>query len=127
MKRLSTKTIATLLVATAAAIPAPGISTVFDPRKNRQSQFDRLLQRHDRKGDIRADILGITSYDFKKMSRQMTFDEIIRSQGMTKRIFRIALLGALRNELRQRGWTATKIDEYVRMRSPRALAVVSAV
>lgn len=57
----------------------------------------------------------------------MTFDEIIKSQGMTKRIFRIALLGALRNELRQRGWTATKIDEYVRMRSPRALAVAAAV
>ncbi len=123
MKKLSTKTIATLLVATAAAIPAPGISTVFDPRKNRQSQFDRLLQRHDRKGEIRADILGVTPYEFKKLSRQMSFDEIIRSQGMTKRIFRIALLGALRNELRQRGWTSTKIDEYVRTRSIRTLSV----
>ncbi len=124
MKKLSTKTIATLLVTTAAAATAPGISSLIDPRKSHQSQFDKLLQRHDRKGEVRAEILGMTPHEFKKLSRRMTFDDIIAKQGMTKRIFRLALLGKLRNELRQRGWTAARIDDYMMLRLPRTLPVM---
>lgn len=117
MKKLSTKTIATLTVVTAAAAAIPGLSRAA--LNSSESQFDKLLQRHDRKGEMRAEILNMTAHEFKKQMRRYTFDEIISKAGMTKRTFRFALLGTLRNELRQRGWTTAKIDEYIRLRSGR--------
>lgn len=122
MKKLSTKTIATLTVVTAAAAAIPGLSrAAFN---SNESQFDKLLQRHDRKGDIRAEILNLTPHEFKKQMRRYSFDEIISKAGMTKRTFRVALLGTLRNELRQRGWTTAKIDDYIRQRSGRTAPIM---
>jgi len=125
MKKLSTKTVATLTVVTAAAAAIPGLTKTA--LNSNESQFDKLLQRHDRKGDMRAEILGISPHELKKMLRRYTFDEIISKSGMTKRTFRMALLGTLRNELRQRGWTTAKIDEYIKMRSLRTLPVAVTV
>jgi hypothetical protein len=120
MKKLSTKTIATLTVVTAAAATVPGLSRVA----TKDSQFDKLLQRHDRKGEIRAGILNMTPHELKKQLRRHSFDEIIRKSGMTERTFRRALLASLRNELRNRGWTTAKIDEYIQIRSFRTLPIV---
>lgn len=119
MKKLSTKTIATLAVVTAAAATMPGLSRVA----TKDSQFDKLLQRHDRKGEIRASILNMTPHELKKQLRRHSFEEIIKKSGMTERTFRRALLANLRNELRNRGWTTAKIDEYIAIRSFRALPV----
>lgn len=121
MKKLSTKTIATLTVFTAAAAAVPGLTKTA--LNTSESQFDKLLQRHDRKGEMRAEILGITPHELKRQLRNANFEEIIKKAGMTQRTFRLALLGMLRNELRQRGWTTMKIDDYIRMRSPRTLPV----
>ena len=118
--KLSTKTIASLLVVTTIAAAVPGISQIAVPKKRRESQFDKLLQRHDRKGEIRAEILGMTPYELKQLMRKKSFDEIIKQSGIgSKRVFRMALMGYLRNELRQRGWTTAKIDAYVLTRSLR--------
>ena len=125
MKKLSTKTIATLTVFTAAAAAVPGLSRAA--LNSSESQFDKLLQRHDRKGEIRAQILGISPHDFKKQLRRYSFDEIISKAGMTKRTFRLALLASFRNELRERGWTTARIDAYISSRSQRTLQVAVAV
>ena len=118
--KLSTKTVASLLVVTAVAAAVPGLSQIAIPKKRRESQFDKLLQAHDRKGELRAEILGITPHEFKQMSKKMTFEEVIQACGLySKRDFRIALLGYLRNELLQRGWSRTRIDAYILMRAPR--------
>lgn len=118
--KLSTKTVASLLVVTAVAAAVPGISQITIPKKRRESQFDKLLAVHDRKGELRAEILGLTPHEFKKMNRQMSLEAIIQASGMySKRDFRIALLGRLRNELLQRGWTRARIDSYILMRAPR--------
>lgn len=122
--KLSTKTVATLLVVTAVAAAIPGLSQIAIPKKRRESQFDRLLAVHDRKGELRAEILGLSPHEFKQMSRQMTLEQIIHGCGLlSKRDFRIALMGYLRNELLQRGWSRTRIDSYVMMRAPRMMAV----
>ena len=121
--KLSTKTVASLLVVTSIAAAVPGISQLSVSKKRRESQFDKLLQRHDRKGEIRAEILGMDPLDFKQMSKNRSFEQIMSSRGMSKRAFRMALLGTLRNELKQRGWSAARIDSYVRMRSARMVAV----
>lgn len=118
--KLSTKTVASLLVVTAVAAAVPGISQFAIPKKRRESQFDRLLAVHDRKGELRAEILGISPHEFKRLSRRMTFEQIIQACGLySKRDFRIALLGYLRNELLQRGWSRTRIDTYILVRAPR--------
>lgn len=123
--KLSTKTVASLLVVTAVAAAVPGLSQIAIPKKRRESLFDKLLSRHDRKGELRAEILGISPHEFKQMSRTMTFEDVIQACGLySKRDFRLALMGRLRNELLQRGWTRSRIDSYILMRAPRMMAAM---
>lgn len=119
--RISTKTVASLWLVTAVAAAMPGISSKMPGVKRRHmSQFDRLLQRHDRKGEIRAEILGLNPLAFRDMQKKMSFDEIIKRHGFANaRAFRLALLGRLRNELRYRGWTNRKIENYMVSRRDR--------
>lgn len=120
MTRLPTKTITSLLVVTAVAAAIPGISQIGRRKQKAVSQFDRLLQRHDRKGELRAEVLNMTPEVFRDAGRRMPFDRICRQAGFaTPRAFRLALLGRLRHELRQRGWTAHQINGYVLARSDR--------
>ena len=118
--KLSTKTVASLLVVTAVAAAVPGLSQITIPKKRRESQFDKLLATHDRKGELRAEILGLSPHEFKQLARKMSFEEVIHYCGLhSKRDFRVALLGYLRNELLSRGWSRTRIDSYIMMRAAR--------
>lgn len=118
--RMSTKTVASLLIVTAVAAAIPGISRVPGSKRRQESQFDRLLQRHDRKGDLRAEVLGIDAPTFRRLQKQVPFNEIIRRYGFKDvRSYRLALLGRLKNELHGRGWTAKKIERYMSTRSGR--------
>lgn len=118
--RISTKTLASLLLVTAVAAAVPGISRSPGTARRRESQFDRLLQRHDRKGELRAEVLGMDAYTFRLLQKKMSFDEIARSAGFKdSRAFRMALLGKLKNELHQRGWTSRRIEHYMITRSGR--------
>lgn len=120
--RISTKTLTSLLLVTAVAAAVPGISRFSGSKskRRRESQFDRLLQRHDRKGELRADVLGIDVLDFKDMQRRMSFEEIAQKSGfVSQRAFRLALLGKIKNELRLRGWTSKRIERFILNRSDR--------
>jgi hypothetical protein len=118
--RLSTKTLASLLLVTAVAATMPGISKMPGKRRRRGSQFDRLLQRHDRKGELRAEILGISAADFRAKQKKMSFDEITRASGFSNaRAFRLALLGKLKEELHQKGWSSGRIERFVMTRRDR--------
>lgn len=118
--RISTKTLTSLMLVTAVAAAVPGISRMTGSKRRQESQFERLLQRHDRKGELRADVLGLDVLEFKDMQRRMSLDEIAQRRGFaTKRAFRLALLGKMKNELRMRGWTAKKIDQFILSRSSR--------
>ncbi|MFZ1258286.1 MAG: hypothetical protein WAQ25_02340 [Candidatus Saccharimonas sp.] len=120
--KLTTKTIASLLVASVVSAAVPGVSQIASKKhhQKRPSQFDRLLATHDRKGEMRSAILGLNAHEFKQLSKKMTFEQIIKKCGFdTKRQFRIAMAGYLRNELVQRGWSRARIDRYVLARSVR--------
>ena len=122
--KLTTKTVASLLVVTAVAAAVPGLSQITIPKKRRESQFDKLLSTHDRKGELRAEILGISPHEFKQMSKKMTFEEVIQACGLySKRDFRLALAGCLRNELLQRGWSRARIETYILTRAPRMASI----
>jgi len=107
MKQLSTKSIGSLLAATATAIGDVG-------RRAGERHLERVLRRHDRKGELRANIFGISPLEFRELQRRYTFDEMIKLYGFKSQSeFRLALLGKLRAELLQRGWSRQKIDRYV--------------
>jgi hypothetical protein len=118
--RISTKTLASLLLVTAVMSAAPGIGRRQNVQRRQETQFDRILQRHDRKGELRAEVLGVNTLAFREMHKKMTFAQIVRRSGFaSERAFRLALLGKLKGELRQRGWTTQRIDRYVLARSSR--------
>ena len=117
--KLSTKTLCSLLLVTAVASAVPGISKVGRSRRH-ESQFDRLLQRHDRKGELRAEVLGISSLRFREMQKRLAVADIARRRGFSsERAFRLALLGKLKDELHRRGWSNQRIERYVVARSGR--------
>lgn len=121
--RISTKTVASLLLVTAVAIAMPGVSGKLPPGRKRprhESRFDRLLQHHDRKDELRADVLGIDVRTFRELQKQYTFEQIAKQRGFrSAREFRIALFGKLKNELRRRGWSVRRIEHYVVTRRAR--------
>ena len=118
--RISTKTVTSLLLVTAVAAAVPGISKMPGSKRRQESQFDRLLQRHDRKGELRAEILGLDPLVFRDMQKQLSFAEIARKRGFADaRAFRLAMLGRLKSELRQRGWTMKRIERFMVARSGR--------
>lgn len=118
--RISTKTLASLLLVTAVMAAAPGIGKKQGGKPRRETQFDRILQRHDRKGELRAEVLGVDQPTFRYMHKKMPFSEIVRRSGFaSERAFRLAMLGKLKSELRQRGWTAQRIEKFVLARSSR--------
>lgn len=120
--RISTKTVATLLLVTAVAAAVPGISDKIPgaKRKRHVSQYDRLLQRHDRKGELRAEVLGVDVRTFRELQKRMSMKAIVRQRGFKSvREFRIALMGRLKNELHQRGWSFKRIEQYMLSRSTR--------
>lgn len=107
MKQLSTKSVGSLLIATAIAIGGHG-------KRAADRHLERVLQRHDRKGDLRADILGMSALDFRDAQRHRSFDDIVRARGFRGREeFMIALRGRLRAELQQRGWSRQRINDFV--------------
>lgn len=118
--KIPTKTVATLLLVTAVASAVPGISRLPGSKRRQESQFDRLLQRHDRKGELRAEILGLNPLTFKDLQKRMSFEEIARRRGfVNEKAFRLALLGKLKDELHRRGWTPQRIERYMVARSGR--------
>ncbi|HET6747125.1 MAG TPA: hypothetical protein VFH06_03410 [Candidatus Saccharimonadales bacterium] len=120
--KISTKTVASLLLVTAVAAAVPGTSEKIpkQQRFRRESQFDRLLQRHDRKGELRAEILGMETRAFRAQLKRMSLEAIARQRGFkTVREFRIALFGRLKDELHHRGWSFRRIEQYMMRRSSR--------
>jgi hypothetical protein len=117
--KIPTKTLTSLMVMTTVAAALPGASWGLT-RRHRESKFDRILQHHDRKGELRAEVLGIDALEFRALQRQVSFPTIIRRYGFRdERAFRLALLGKLKDELRGRGWNHRRIERFVDMRSER--------
>lgn len=118
--RISTKTLASLLILTAVSAARPRLGSKEKVQAKRQAQFDRILQRHDRKGELRAEVLGMHPLELRDIQKRVSFAEIARRKGfLDERAFRTALYGKLKNELHNRGWTTRRIEQYVIARSGR--------
>lgn len=114
MKQLSTKSIGSLLKATVLAAGNVG--------RTSERHLQRVLQRHDRKGELRAAILGVNPLEFRSLQKRHTFEEIIKLYGFKGQSeFLTALLGKLRAELLQRGWSRQRIDLLMQQTAPVAV------
>ncbi len=104
MKRLSTKSISSMLVATATVIGDVG-------KLAAERHFERMLRKHDRKGELRADLLGMTPLEFRDAVKKRSFDELLKAHGFKGRYeFTVALRGRLRDELLHRGWSRQRVN-----------------
>lgn len=113
--KIATKSLGSLLAATANAVVAKSEAM-------RSSQLDRMIQRHDRKGELRASLLGIDPLEFREIQKKTGFDELLKEQGFrNRREFNTALLGKLKAELMSRGWTRKKIRRHVLVRANRMM------
>lgn len=80
----------------------------------KKDRFERLLRRHDRKGELRAGIFGISPQEFKNIQKRLSFDEVVHRYGFSsEHDFQLAFLGKIRSELMNRGWSRRRIDLFV--------------
>lgn len=119
--KLSTKSLLSSLMA--SIINAAPSSYRIAPQRKEQ-RYERILEKHDRKGELRASVLGIGSLDFRSRERKQSLAEIVRSYGFSdERAFYRALTAKIHEELRRRGWTQQRIKRF-EMSQLRRIAIV---
>ncbi|HEX6258461.1 MAG TPA: hypothetical protein VFZ48_03205 [Candidatus Saccharimonadales bacterium] len=120
--KIATKTLATLLIVTVLSISTiSGVSALQPGTDSKKNNF-RLerLQRHDRKFELRASVLGLTGNELKQELKQRTFDQVLKRHGFKDReAFQKALAGKLKDELKRRGWSERKIQRFLDRRAAR--------
>lgn len=111
--KIPTKTLISLLIASATFSRQPTLGSDFLITK-RNARLERLLNHHDKKGELRAAVLNMQPADLKALQKKLTLKEIATQRGFADvKTFRRALHGKIRDELRQRGWSARRIDGYI--------------
>ena len=120
MQQLATSTLESLATATNAVIVAPKLNKVSS--RKLWSRLDRILRRHDRKGELRAKILAISPEKFRELQKKKNLEQIVRQFGFKDMIgFAKALLGKLKEELHGRGWSSSRINQMISAKSHRFL------
>jgi hypothetical protein len=108
--KLSTKALLSSLVA-ASVNCLPSRRQLITQREARR--YEKILEKHDRKGELRASVLGIESPDFREKERHQSLASIVRRYGFeNEQAFYLALLGKIRDELHRRGWSLSRIEAY---------------
>lgn len=117
--KLATKSLLSALTA-AIVNAAPGISQVVSQRKARR--YERILEKYDRKGELRAAVLGITSVDFRAQERKRSLAEIVKVHGFSdEKAFYRAVIAKIHDELHARGWTWRRIYRFEAMQLQRMM------
>ena len=108
--KLSTKALLSSLVA--AAIHATPSKYPLVPQRHLE-RYGQLLRKHDRKGELRSAVLGITPQEFKASERRYSLSRIVRLHGFSdEKAFYRALTGKIHDELHRRGWTQQRIERF---------------
>lgn len=108
--KLSTKALLSSLVA-ASVNCLPSRRQMITQREARR--YERVLEKHDRKGELRASVLGIDSPEFREKERHQSLASIVRRYGFeNEQAFYRALIGKIRDELHNRGWSIRRIEAY---------------
>lgn len=124
MKKITTNTLATLVLVGMMSLSTMDVSAVSRDKQVTDNQLlrrlERVYQHHDRKHELRASVLGISSEELRTQLKARPLDTIIKKHGFKNKLsFYTAVTGKLKDELRRRGWSERKIEEYVQKRLAR--------
>lgn len=118
---LATKTLATIMLVAMLSLSATNVSalssTTQTTRQREAKQLERLYKHHDRKMELRASVLGISSDELRDRLKTQSFDQVIKKAGFKDiTSFHTALIGKMKDELRKRGWDDHKIQDFINKR-----------
>jgi hypothetical protein len=130
MKKIATNTLVTLVLIGVMSLSSVNVSALSGQasRTNQQQlkRLERVYQRHDRKHELRASLLGMTPEELRIQLKRASLESVIKKHGFKDKLtFYIALTGKLKDELRRRGWSERKIEEQVEKRLARLAGVVA--
>ena len=124
--KVATNTLATLVligVISLSPVNMAALSASSSVDKANMKKLERLYQRHDRKLELRASILGITPEELREQLKAKSLDVVVKKYGFRDRAaYYVALTGKLKDELRKRGWSERKLDIFIQKRIARLSA-----
>lgn len=122
---MATQTLATLVIIGMISIGSLNAAAETVRAKANKSipplkQLERVYQKHDRKYELRASLLGMSTDELKEQLRGKSMENIVKRHGFRDmQTFYVALTGKLKEELRSRGWSEKKLDNFVAKRIAR--------
>lgn len=112
--KLATKTLASLLIVTLLTVSSTTIVAATTTTRQRESRLEKVTQRHDRKLELRAAVLGVQPQVLKDELRYSSIDVVAKKHGFkTRSDFNTAVVGKIKDELKNRGWSNEKIQKVV--------------
>ena len=124
MKKITTNTLATLVIVGMISLTNVNVAALnqktAEGYRHQLKRIERVYQYHDRKHELRASVLGISADQLRNQLKEKSFDTVIKKYGFKNKLtFYTAVTGKLKDELRRRGWSERKIEEYVQKRVAR--------
>ena len=121
--KIATNTLATLVLIGIISLSPVNVVARGQPKKHHIFNFtrlERLYQRHDRKLELRASVLGISPSELREQLKEKSLDSVVKKHGFRDRAaYYVALTGKLKDELRKRGWSERKLEVLVQKRLAR--------
>lgn len=121
--KVATNTLATLVLIGIISLSPVNVAAIGAAAKSDKAnikRLERLYQRHDRKLEIRASVLGISPAELREQLRAKSLDVVVKKYGFRDRAtYYVALTGKLKDELRKRGWSERKFEVLVQKRLAR--------
>ena len=121
--KIATNALVTLLIVTLLTFSMPLVNasgTSQPPTDRSGKRLEKVLNKHDKKMEIRASVLGISADELKHELQFRPFNKVIKHYGFKNMdSFQKALVGKLKDELKHRGWTDRKINQYLSKRLER--------
>lgn len=121
--KVATNTLATLVligIISLSSVNMAALDATARHDKANIKRLERLYQRHDRKLEIRASVLGISPAELREQLKAKSLDVVVKRYGFRDRAaYYIALTGKLKDELRKRGWSERKFEVLVQKRLAR--------
>lgn len=122
--KIATKTLATVMLVVMLTISTTSMALAA-PQEEKTAQrnekkLERVYRRHDRKMELRASVLGVSTDQLRDELKTRGFDGVIKQHGFKDRqSFHTALIGKLKDELKHRGWSDQKISKLLEKRVAR--------
>lgn len=121
--KIATNTLVTIFVIGLLAMTAPTVSAMSSTSATAdrsERRLERVYRHHDRKMELRASVVGISPDQLREELKTSSYDQVLKRHGFKDRhAFHTALLGKVKDELKNRGWSEKKITHYLQKRADR--------